>query len=97
MAKVLKAQPSTPAAQANASKPNETETLPSGATAEYLPFKGKHVFKAQRLADGDQSKVLAAMAATATLLDGKAFVIEDLDEMDGRDVLQLIAHYNGLF
>lgn len=87
----------SPAAQERASEPNETLTLPSGAVAEFLPFKGKHVKSSQRLANGDETKVIPAIIAVATLIDGKSIMMEDLDEMDGRDVIKLMGHYQGLF
>lgn len=64
-------------------------TLPSGATAEINPFKGKHVREANRLSDGDASLFIFAMIATTCTVNGKPIVIEDLEEMDGRDVLRL--------
>lgn len=88
----------TPNQQAKASKPKPKEiTLPSGAVATKLEFKGKHVRNAQRLADGDQSMALFALISVATLIDGKPILIEDIDEMDGRDVIVLMAEYNDVF
>jgi len=87
----------SPSAQEKSSIPNRTATLPSGAVAEFLPFKGKHLRIAQRMSGSDQSLVMYAIIATVTLIDGKGIVMEDLDEMDGRDVLKLIEEYEGLF
>jgi len=97
-AAILKASAgNSPSAQEKSSMPNKTEVLPSGAVAEYLPFKGKNVMAAQRLANGDQSLVLPALMSSATLYNGQPFVMEDVSEMDGRDVLHLMAYYQGLF
>lgn len=68
-------------------------TLPSGKTAEISGFKGKHIREAQRMADGDASKVIYGLIAMLTTIDGEPIVMEDLDEMDGRDVLKLMGEF----
>lgn len=73
---------------------SKTITLPSGKTAVIAPFKGKHVRDAQRISDGDASKFMFAMIATSTTIDGQPFVMEDLDEMDGKDVMSLMAEFS---
>ena len=87
----------TPNEQKNKSIKPVIIELPSGVKATKVDFKGKHVREAQRLADGDQSKALFAIIAVATLIDGKKITIEDIDEMDGRDVIHLMAEYQGVF
>lgn len=69
-------------------------TLPSGKTAEIKEFKGKHIREAMRIMDGDTSAFIFAMIAICVEVDGKAIVMEDLDEMDGRDVLKLQAEFS---
>lgn len=69
--------------------------LPSGKVAVIAPFKGKHVREAQRIADGDTSKIMFAMIAVTTTIDGLPVVVEDLDEMDGQDVLKLMGEFGG--
>jgi hypothetical protein len=69
--------------------------LPSGKVATIAPFKGKHVREAQRIADGDTSMIMFAMIALTTTIDGQAVVAEDLDEMDGQDVLALMGEFGG--
>jgi hypothetical protein len=76
---------------------SEIIDLPSGAKATKIPFKGKHVMEAQRVADGDVSKGIFAIIVVATLIDGKRITIEDLYEMDGKDVIHLMAEYNDVF
>lgn len=76
---------------------NNTVFLPSGKTAVINPFKGKHVREAQKIADNDTSKMLFAMIAVTTTIDGKAIVMEDLDEMDGKDVLTLMKEFGSFF
>lgn len=88
----------TPKQQAKASNPKPKEiTLPSGAVATRLDFKGKHVRAAQRLADGDPSKSLFAIISVVTLIDGKPILMEDIDEMGGPDVIALMAEFNDVF
>ncbi len=94
-------KPRTPAAGQSAAnretKPKKTFTLPSGAVCEKLPFKGKDVRLAQRLADGDTSKAQFAIISVACLVDGKKVTVEDLDEMDGMDIMTMIAEFEALF
>lgn len=76
--------------------------LSGGKTAELAAFKGKHVFQAQeRISDqseddkaptgGSIIKVLISMLVT---IDGVAIVPEQLDEMDGQDVLTLMGEFS---
>lgn len=69
--------------------------LPSGKTATISQFKGKHVREAQRMADSDVSKMTFAMIALTTKIDGQPIMMEDLDEMDGSDVIALMGEFAG--
>lgn len=69
--------------------------LPSGKTAVIAPFKGKHIREAQRIADGDMSNMMFAMIALTTTIDGRGIVAEELDDMDGQDVLALMGEFGG--
>lgn len=69
--------------------------LPSGKTAVISPFKGKHVREAQRMADSDLSKMTFAIIALTTKIDGQPILMEDLDEMDGPDVIELMGEFAG--
>ena len=74
---------------------NKKISLTSGAVAEILPFKGRTVFEAQkRIADTgeDFMKVLISMT---TKIDGSPIVIEQLDEMPGMDVIELLGEFSG--
>lgn len=74
---------------------NKIVNLTSGAVAEILPFKGRTVFEAQkRIADTgeDFMKVLISMT---TKVDGKEVVVEDLDDMPGMDVIELLGEFSG--
>lgn len=69
--------------------------LPSGKVATISGFKGKHIREAQRMADTDISKMTFAMIALTTVIDGNPIIMEDLDEMDGADVLALMGEFQG--
>lgn len=68
--------------------------LPSGRKAEIQQFKGKHIREAARLADSDSSKLVFALIAMLTTIDGEAIVMEDLDEMNGKDVMKLMGEFS---
>lgn len=95
-------KPKTPAAAQSAAiremTPPETFTLPvSGLICEKISFKGKQVRAAQRLVDGDQTKAQFAIISLACKVDGKPITMEELDEMDGIDVMTMIAQFESLF
>lgn len=69
--------------------------LPSGKTATIAQYKGKHVREAQRMADSDVSKLTFAIIALTTKIDGQPILMEDLDEMDGPDVIALMGEFGG--
>lgn len=71
--------------------------LPSGKKAVIGEFKGKHIREAQRIADGAQDKFLFALISLTSSIDGIEIVPEDLDEMDGADVLALMGEFSGNF
>lgn len=88
----LGAAMSTPAGAASPGDRNEIE-LPTGSKASILKkWKGKHVLQASRAAGGmaDQMRFVFGIIAVKTLIDGAAITIEDIDEMDGDDVMKLI-------
>lgn len=68
----------------------KTITLPSGKTAEVKDFKGKHIREAQKVAGTETEKYLFALIAATTTIDEKSIVMEDLDDMEGFDVLELM-------
>ena len=75
----------------------KTITLSDGRIATIGDFKGKHLLAAQRAAGGEQEKVPFGMIAACVTIDGAKIVIEDLEEMDGRDVFKLIGELNENF
>lgn len=98
--KNLKVKPRTPdaAEKANTPKENPKFTLPvSGLICEKTPFKGKNIREAQRLVDGDQSKAQFALMSVACLIDGKRVTMEEIDDMDGEDVMEMLAQFEPLF
>lgn len=84
---------STPAKQPEP----KTIKLPSGKTAVVLPFLGKHIREAQKIADGAADKLLFAIIAITTTIDGQPIVMEDLDEMNGFDVMELYGIFGTSF
>lgn len=72
----------------------KTVNLPSGKVAEIKDFKGKDAMKAQRIAGTDMEKYLPALIAMTTTIDGNPIVVEDLEEMEGRDYLKLMGEFS---
>lgn len=68
--------------------------LPSGKIAIIEDFKGRHIREAQRVSEGDPGKFIFAMIAATTTIGGQPILLEDLDEMDGRDVLKLQTEFS---
>lgn len=75
----------------------KTIKLPSGKTAVISPFLGKHIREAQKIADGAADKLLFAIIAVTTTIDGQPVVMEDLDEMSGFDVMELYGQFGTSF
>lgn len=78
-------------AQAPAQDPNvyRVETLPSGAKATFYRRKGRALMNAQRKADGDASRMSFALLSEVVDINGKAPLMEELEEMDLLDVIKL--------
>lgn len=68
--------------------------LPSGKVVTIGDFKGKHIREAQRISQGEQDKFLFALISLTSTIDGQPIVVEDLDDMDGADVLKLMAEFS---
>lgn len=71
--------------------------LPSGRQAEFQPMKGKHIRQAQKVSGNDQDQFIFALIAQLVTIDGEPIVAEDIDEMDGKDVLALMGEFGGNF
>lgn len=74
----------------------KTITLPSGKTAVIGGFKGKHILAAKRIAGDDAERIVLAMISQCVKVDGNPVIMEDLEEMDGFDVLQLMGEFSGV-
>lgn len=72
-------------------------TLSDGRVATFGDFKGKHIMQARRLVGNDPDLLVNAMIATVVSIDGKPVFMEDLDEMEGVDVLALMGEFSGFF
>jgi hypothetical protein len=66
----------------------------SKGVATISDFKGKHIMEATKVAEGDAGKMIFALIAITTTIDGKKIVMEDLLEMNGKDVLKLQAAFS---
>lgn len=71
--------------------------LPSGKSATIETFKGKHIREAQRrmsTMDANDAGTLTFMLISMLVtIDGSGIVFEDMDEMDGQDVLALMGEF----
>ncbi len=67
--------------------------LPTGTKCLVKPFFGKDVITAQRMMGSDPEKFIFAMIAVTCTFDGKAVVMEDVEFMDGYDVLELMTYF----
>lgn len=76
--------------------PENVVILSDGRKAEFHPFKGKHTREAQKISNGDTSKMIFAMMAVCVTIDDKPIMMEDLDDMNGGDVLKLQAKFSEL-
>lgn len=81
--------------------------LPSGKIVKVEEFLGRHVREAQRYiadmskdkrieggADKNVGTMLFVLVSMLCTLDGVGIVYEDLDTMDGMDVLMLMGHFS---
>lgn len=73
----------------------ETQTLPSGKTAEIRKGKGFDLLKAQRKAKTTDEIPYALLAELVTI-DGEKLVYEDILELDLADVSTLLTEINKL-
>lgn len=71
-------------------------TLPSGKVATINNFQGKHIRKATQKMGDDTSMFLFALMSECVLIDGAPVVMEDFDNMNGKDVLKLQAEFSGI-
>lgn len=71
----------------------KTFDLPSGRSASIQEFKGKHIKMAQRIVGEDSDNLIYAIIAMLTTIDGQPVVMEDFDEMPGKDALRLMGEF----
>lgn len=69
-------------------------TLSNGSVAVVGEFKGYHIAQARKLTN-DPEQLVNAIIALVVTIDGKPIVMEDLDEMNGFDVLALMSEFSG--
>lgn len=92
-------KPRTPDAQekANTHAKSKTIQLPSGAIAECIDSKGKHIIEAQKQSSEDPNKLIFALIAVCTKIDGKQLVMEDVEELSSADCFKLMAEFGSAF
>jgi tryptophanase len=66
-------------------------------TAVIREFLGKDIREAQKIADGDSSKIMFAIIAVTTTIDGQPVTMEEVDEMNGYDVMDLMGAFGSNF
>lgn len=76
--------------------------LPSGKKAVLRRFTGKDVRIAMTIANNvkgglDQNQMIFALIASTATIDGQQIVMEDIDDMDGPDVLALMGEFGDAF
>jgi hypothetical protein len=64
-------------------------TLPSGAKAVFYDRKGIALINAQRKAADDTSRISFALLSEIVEIDGKALLMEEMEEMGLFDVMEL--------
>jgi hypothetical protein len=87
----------SPAEQKNNSFPVKEITLPSGKIASVIEAKGKHIREAQRQSGEESDKIIFALIAVCTTIDGKKLVVEDIDDMNSKDVFALMGEFGSAF
>lgn len=75
----------------------KTLTLPSGKIAVFTEGKGKHAMEAGRIANGEQTKFMPALVSLLVTYDGRAIVMEDIEEMPLNDYLAIMAEFGANF
>lgn len=70
-------------------------TLSDGTVVICYPAKGKHIRQAQRLMDGDETKMIPALISACADFGGRKITIEEIDEMPAKDVFALMGEYSG--
>jgi len=84
--------------QANNSFPiEEIELTKLGKTAKCIEAKGKHIREAQRLSGEESDKLIFALIAVCTTIDGRKLTVEEVDEMHSADVFKLMAKFGSAF
>ena len=79
---------------AKKTKEAKTIELPSGSVAVINPFKFKTLQEAQRLIGDNSERLMAALIALTTTIDGNDVVMEDIEEMDGIDAIALLGEFS---
>lgn len=72
-------------------------TLSNGKIASFREAKGKDLFEALRLANGEATDITKLLLARIVTIDGNNINEFDIDDMNLYDVLQLVEKLNSLY
>lgn len=71
--------------------------LSEGKIATVSAFKGRHIVEAQKVIGKESEKMMLALIAQCVTIDGNPVLLEELEDMDGADVLVLMGEFGGNF
>jgi hypothetical protein len=71
--------------------------LSDGRKAVIGGFKGKHILEAQKVTGKETEKMIFALIASCVKIEGQNLVIEEIEEMNGSDVLVLMGEFGSNF
>lgn len=72
-------------------KPTEFN-LSTGSKVVVKPCYGYHIEEAGRIAGGDGTKLIGALASLLITIDGKKCVYEDLRNLPGKDYTKILGY-----
>lgn len=71
-------------------------TLSNGKSCRIVALNGKAMRDATRVSGDDSSKIMFALTALGTFIDGQPIVMEDLEEMPLRDAVKIQEAFSSL-
>lgn len=75
--------------------PKKSVTLSNGQKLDVFSYKGKDMINASRIAKGDTMAMSFALIASRIHVDGKPQTYDDMLEMDGDLLTEILEHVNG--
>lgn len=71
--------------------------LADGREVVIKPCFGYHIEEANKVVDGDSSKMMSALAAQLVTIGGKKCVYEDIRFLPGKDYVKIMSHLSKEF